>query len=142
MKNTRAYIFNLVILILFNLLILLYIAVLLLPTSFWFTYVSLTNVSADKEIIMASQYIKPRKTILTYNDVLFCDLGKGPIRYSSNSSESLSSSHELRTSIWRYEGNKPSVVSACKMTSDITTHVLFGIEKTASVSSQLFIYKP
>ena len=142
MIDTRAYIFNIVLLVLFNLMIVTYIVLLLLPSSVWFTYSSLSNVSAHGEIIMASKYTKPIKSTLEYNDVLYCDFGSGPIRFSSHVSESIYSAHTERVALWRYEGNKPAVTTVCKMNSDITAKILFGIDKTASISSQLFVYKP
>lgn len=142
MIDTRAYIFNIVLLVLFNLMIVTYIALLLLPSSVWFTYSSLSNVSAHGEIIMASKYTKPIKSTLEYNDVLYCDFGSGPIRFSSHVSESVYSTHTERVALWRYEGTKPLYLTVCKINSDIKTHILFGIEKTASISSQLFVYRP
>ena len=142
MKNTKLFIANLVVLILFNLLIVWYIAVLLLPSSLWFNYISLENVSARGDIVMASRFEKPRAVTLRYNDVLFCDFGNGTIRFSSSESSSVKAPSPLKTSLWKYEGKTPSTLSVCLIRSDITAKVLFDIEKTASVSSQMFAYTP
>lgn len=142
MKNRSVFISSIVIITMLIALILGYIYVLLLPSPKWFTYLSIENVSANKDIIMVSKFTKPIQTTLTYNDVLRCDMGKGIVRYSSNLSQSAAAPHETKTTLWRYEGRTPPVKTVCFMSSDISAKVLFGIEKTASVSSKMFVFHP
>jgi len=142
MKNRSIFISSMVIIAMLIALMLGYICVLLLPSSKWFTYISMENVSANRDIIMMSKFTKPIQSTLTYNDVLRCDLGKGMVRYSSNLSQSAAAPHETKTTLWRYEGRTPSIETVCTMSSDISTKVLFGIEKTASVSSKMFVFHP
>lgn len=142
MKSRAVFISSIVVIAMLIALIIGYIYVLILPSSKWFTYISMENVSANRDIIMMSKFTKPIQSTLTYNDVLRCDMGKGIVRYSSNLSQSAAAPHETKTTLWRYEGRTPSVETVCTMSSDISTRVMFGIEKSASVSSQMFVFKP
>lgn len=120
-----------------------YLVILLLPSSIWFRYYSVDVVSAHgRNIVFSSTYEKSRPATLFYNDILRCDFGQGEQRYSSNLSESLLNSFPKITVKWTYEGRVPTEKAVCRMDSIIKVQAPLGILKPTGIQSLPFTYTP
>lgn len=117
-----------------------------MPRSWWYTYTKIEPVPplrAGQPITFRSYVIRKRPTSVSWNDILFCDIGDGQgFRFWSSQNTANSYSEKIMDGTtgvpWNYGAAVPMNPATCYLRSTSTLHLSFGIEKQQTIESERF----
>jgi hypothetical protein len=126
----------------------LYIIAVLADNSIWFNYTKVETskpVYAIGEDIYSKSYNTRNFNMTMYrNDVLYCDFGTWPQRFSEYNSQNPNApkiDFTKGSSFWRYDSSIPKTNTQCHIQANITADIWFGIKKKQTILSNTFEIK-